>query len=26
VKGTGPSSWERFGPKVLEICLGPASD
>jgi ATP-dependent DNA helicase RecQ len=25
VKGTGPSSWERFGPKVLEICLGPGS-
>jgi ATP-dependent DNA helicase RecQ len=22
VKGTGPSSWERFGPKVLEICRG----
>ena len=22
VKGTGPTSWERFGPKVLEICLG----
>jgi ATP-dependent DNA helicase RecQ len=22
VKGTGPTSWERFGPKVVEICLG----
>ena len=21
VKGTGPTSWERFGPKVVEICL-----
>jgi len=20
VKGTGPTSWERFGPKVVEIC------
>jgi ATP-dependent DNA helicase RecQ len=25
VKGTGPTSWERFGPKVLEICLGARS-
>jgi ATP-dependent DNA helicase RecQ len=22
VKGTGPTSWERFGPKVVEICRG----
>jgi len=22
VKGTGPTQWERFGPKVVEICLG----
>jgi ATP-dependent DNA helicase RecQ len=22
VKGTGPTQWERFGPKVIEICLG----
>ena len=22
VKGTGPSSWERFGPQVVEICRG----
>jgi ATP-dependent DNA helicase RecQ len=21
VKGTGPARWERFGPKVVEICL-----
>jgi ATP-dependent DNA helicase RecQ len=21
VKGTGPTSWERFGPKVVEICV-----
>jgi ATP-dependent DNA helicase RecQ len=21
VKGTGESRWERFGPKVVEICL-----
>jgi len=21
VKGTGPTQWERFGPKVVEICL-----
>ena len=22
VKGTGATSWERFGPKVVEICRG----
>ena len=22
VKGTGPTSWERFGAKVVEICVG----
>ncbi len=21
VRGTGETSWERFGPKILEICL-----
>jgi ATP-dependent DNA helicase RecQ len=21
VKGTGQSRWERFGPKVVEICV-----